>query len=400
MLSKRLVGILGSGLIGYDPFDRRCWSGISYYLFNELTKRHALHRAFGAEVNPLPKLLLRLGQIHPDREVWRRHYYMSRAYREALTAEVLGRLEPDDFEHDFFQIGAMYDVPRLVARRARCFSYNDGNLVQSLKSPYSPTNLSVKRVDEGLRFEREVNHGLDRIFVMSHYLRRSFIEDYGVPADRVSNVGAGVNLDTIPEPSSTKRYDTQQVLFIGVDFPRKGGPQLLEAFRQVRTTHPRATLHIVGPHSLFIPPGLDGGVQYHGFLSKSNPTSWDTLRHLFERCSLFVMPSLYEPFGIAPLEAMLYQMPAVVSRAWALEETVQPGVTGAHVEPGSVDDLVDRLTTLLAAPEDLKRMGEAARERVLRHHTWPQVVERMVSEIQSVQDNVAPSQLTAANVRS
>src|SRR5262249_36918175 len=107
MLMRTLVGILGSGQIGYDPFDRQGWSGISSYLFNELTNRQALCRAFGVEVSQPARTLLRLRRYHRDREVWRRHYYMSRPYRRALTEEVRRRLRPDDFEHDFLQIGAM-----------------------------------------------------------------------------------------------------------------------------------------------------------------------------------------------------------------------------------------------------------------------------------------------------
>ena len=57
------------------------------------------------------------------------------------------------------------------------------------------------------------------------------------------------------------------------------------------------------PRTLSIPLELAGGVRYHGFLSKSDPKDVEKLRELFRTCSLFVLPSLYEPFGIAPLEA-------------------------------------------------------------------------------------------------
>jgi starch synthase len=387
MLSKTLVGVLGSGLIGYDPFDRKCWSGISYYLFTQLRERAALHRAYGVEVPRPLKDLLMLRNFNPNMDLWRKNYYMSSSYREALTREVGRHLLPTDLDHDVLQLGAMFDVPRLLDGRARCFSYHDGNLAQMLKAPNSPRRLSAKKVGEGLEFERRVYQGIDRIFTMSEYLRRSFIEDYGLPAARVCNIGAGINLDTIPGPNPLKRYDTQEVLFIGVDFPRKGGPQLLEAFRAVRETHPGATLHVVGPRTLDIPPALAAGVRYHGYLSKTDPRDAAELQKLFDRCSLFVMPSLYEPFGIAPLEAMVYQIPALVSRGWALEETVTPGLTGEHVEPGSVDHLVEKMRTLLSDPEALRRMGEAGRAYVLRQHTWPNVVDRMINEISSVQEN-------------
>src|SRR5437773_8561431 len=78
-IPKTLVGILGSGLIGYEPFDRRAWSGISYFVFTQLTQHSALHRAFGVEVPKFRKYWLMLRNWNRSREVWRQQYYMSRA---------------------------------------------------------------------------------------------------------------------------------------------------------------------------------------------------------------------------------------------------------------------------------------------------------------------------------
>jgi glycosyltransferase involved in cell wall biosynthesis len=323
---------------------------------------------------------------HPNRKLWRQHYYMSQSYRDSLTRVIGKHLRPDDFEHDFFVMGAMCDVPRLVEGRSRCFSYHDGNLAQRLKSPYAPTGLSVKRIEEGLSFERRVYERTDRILVMSEYLRRSFVEDCGVPPSRVGVVGVGVNFDEIPPVFPDKRYDTKEILFIGVDFQRKGGMLLLKAFREVRAVHHNAKLHIVGPIELQLPPELSRGVVVHGFLNKSEPGDAARLSELFRVCSVFVMPSLYEPFGIAPLEAMIHQIPAVVSRAWALEETVTAGVTGEHVEPGSVDDLVQCLRNILANPDMLQRLGTAARASVLGKFTWPHVISRIIAEISTIQE--------------
>jgi glycosyltransferase involved in cell wall biosynthesis len=385
MLQRTLLGVLGSGQIGYSAFDRRSWSGISYHLFTNLREQMAFHRAIGVELPRLPLRLMMLRHVHPDRATWQKHFYMSPAYRDGLTEQVRRALLPEDRGHDVLQLGAMYNVPSLVGPETLCFSYHDGNLARSAASPHAPRSLSPRRVQAGLAYERKVYSGIDRVFAMSDYLRRSFINDFDVPAERVSNIGAGVNLDEIPEPTPDKRYDTQAVLFLGADFTRKGGPQLLEAFRRVRETHPRATLHIVGPKALTIPPEQSAGVEFHGYLQKSDPAQMAVLNRLFRECCLFVLPSLYEPFGIAPLEAMLYEVPAIVSGDWALQESVTPGVTGEHVRPGSVDDLVDRMRSLLGDPDALARMGRAGREHVLAHHTWPAVVRKMIEEISAVQ---------------
>jgi glycosyltransferase involved in cell wall biosynthesis len=109
------------------------------------------------------------------------------------------------------------------------------------------------------------------------------------------------------------------------------------------------------------------------------------LESLFRDCTLFVLPSLYEPFGIAPLEAMLYQLPCLVTDAWALRETVIPGFNGDLVAKGSVEGLAEKLLQLLSKPEALATMGRQGRERVLRDYTWSAVVDRMSAAIRTVQ---------------
>src|SRR4029077_11203316 len=124
-----------------------------------------------------------------NRSKWIKQFYMETLYRNALTKVIRRRLEPDDFAHDFLQIGAMYDVPSLIDGRSRCFSYHDGNLAEALRSPDSPRGLGARKIDHALAYERRVYHGIDKIFCMSEYLRQSFIRDFDVPEGRVVVIG-------------------------------------------------------------------------------------------------------------------------------------------------------------------------------------------------------------------
>ena len=278
---KKLVGIIGSGLIGEDPFDRQSWSGSSYFFFRECQRQGILHRAIGAELAPVKRAAIMALNFSTNRRRWQTAYYMDPRYRQALTKEVSKRLRPDDFAHNFLQIGAMYDVPRLAASRTRCFSYHDGNMAYSRRSPYAVKGLQPEAVKRGLAFERDVYHGLTMIFTMSHHLRESFINDFNVPPERVAAIGAGMNLEKLPDYVPGKEYNRKELLFIGVEFDRKGGWELLRAFKNVRAGVPASTLHIVGPRTLDIPPELAAGVHYHGFLRKTNPEDAERLTSSF-----------------------------------------------------------------------------------------------------------------------
>ena len=273
----------------------------------------------------------------------------------------------------------MYDVPSIARRRSRCFAYADSNFATSLKSPYFPSGISRRSIDRILAYEKEVYSGLDMIFTMSEYLRRSYIDDFGVDPQRVVHIGAGCNLEELPSLGAEKDYDNGVLLFIGADFDRKGGPQLLRAFSVVRQQVPQATLHIVGPPK---PSGNSAapGVVWHGFLRKEEPADAETLRELFRRASIFVMPSIYEPYGIAPMEAMTYGIPCVVSNAWALPEIVRKGVTGELVDCGRWEELAGVLVEMLRDPSRLKTCGAAGRECV-QGRTWAAVVDRMITAL-------------------
>jgi alpha-maltose-1-phosphate synthase len=378
----KIVGVIGSGQVGIAPFDRQSWSGCSYFFFTECQRQGLLHRAFGVEVPRLKRYLLMASDYSLNRRLWRTRYYMNPRYRDALTEETRRNLQQEDFGYSFLQIGAMFNVPSLVGNKTPCFSYHDGNMAQSLRSPYAVQGLSAQDIDRGLAYEKQVYLQLTRIFTMSEYLRQSFITDFDVPPGKVVSIGAGINLERIPEYFPDKKYDERNILFIGVDFARKGGWQLLEAFRQVRQKFSDATLHIVGPPQLNIPPKLQSGVIYHGFLRKQDPVDGPKLTQLFRDCSLFVMPSLFEPFGIAPLEAMVHQLPCVVTNRWALKEMVTPGETGELVECGSAEDIAVKIIQLFSHPQQLRQMGETGRELVLNEYRWEKVVARMKANIQ------------------
>ena len=380
MANNKIVGILGSKLIGTDPFSERAWSGSSKFFFEACQRAGILERAFGVEVPIASKLLRMLINYSPDRERWRQKFYLDLGYYRALTKKIEKQLVPEDFSHSLLQLGGIYDIPAIVQGRCKCYSYHDGNLAQFLRSPFFPKGIASKKIDQALEYEQQVYSGMDGIFTMSDYLRRSFIEDFGIESSKVRCIGAGINIDRIPDYIE-KSFDNKVILFIGIRFHRKGGNDLLKAFKIVRQELPDATLHIVGPPKLKISGELSEGVNYNGFLSKAIPEEKQRIEDLLRAASLFVMPSLYEPFGIAPLEAMVHQIPCILTNRWAFPEMVQPGINGELVECGNVEELGAKIISLLKDPDLLKRMGNLSRTLVLEKYIWDRVVGNLRREI-------------------
>jgi len=115
-----------------------------------------------------------------------------------------------------------------------------------------------------------------------------------------------------------------------------------------------------------------------------------TLVQILSHASVFLCPSVYEPFGITNLEAMACEVPVVASAVGGIPEVVVDGKTGWLVPIGVDGDglpsdpdafarnLAARVNQLLGDPDEAHRMGRAGRERVLERFAWPSIAARTV----------------------
>jgi glycosyltransferase involved in cell wall biosynthesis len=379
---KKIVGVVGSGMIGRDPFDPTCWSRLGYNLFTTAQRRGLLRRAFGVEVEHPLRGMLMLKNLHRNRTMWAGRFNLDPTYYRALTREISRRLRPDDFTTDnvILQIGGHYNSYRAASGRIAAYSYHDGNIAGMMRSPFFPkSNLPHAR--RAFEYEKSVYQDMSKIFVMADYWRRSFIDDFGVHPNRVVNIHVGVNVD-IP-PAIGKDYTRKHIVFVGIDFTRKGGDHLVDAFRLLQTRHPDATLHIVGPATIpaaLRQPGLRN-VEFHGMLSREVPEQRARFLNVMEKGTLFVLPSLYEPFGNAALEAMLYRMPVIATNNWSFPDFVTC-TTGTLLErPADKKEVAEKVDAFLSDPSRSEASGNAAREMVLGSYTWDRVVARLQHEI-------------------
>jgi glycosyltransferase involved in cell wall biosynthesis len=208
--------------------------------------------------------------------------------------------------------------------------------------------------------------------VASDWAARSLIDDYGVPSSKVHVVGLGRNHDPRPAPRDWTR---PRFLFVGQDWTRKGGPELLLAFRSLRDRVPEATLDVVGEH-----PRLDiDGVRGHGPLALNDRRRCDSVLALFESATCCVMPSRFEPFGIVHVEAAAAGVPSIGTTVGGAAHAIGPD-GGRLVPPEDVQALLGAMLELSNA-DTAMRMGAAALERSERF-TWQAVARRVLEALE------------------
>jgi glycosyltransferase involved in cell wall biosynthesis len=252
------------------------------------------------------------------------------------------------------------------------FLYTDDTVLARLYYPnfkefdiWSPSRIHL---------ERATLHNATVNFTMSTNIRKSIIEQYGCDSKKVVCVYAGSNTQISLNSIKPRNYHKRNILFVGVDWERKGGPELVEAFKLVTQVHPDAQLTIVG-----CSPKVD--------LPNCHVVGRVSLQQVFkyyEDASVFCLPTTFEPFGIVFIEAFMYKLPVVATDIAAIPDFVKNGENGYLVKPKNIPQIAQALNNLLANPNQCKIFGEEGHRLVTEIYSWDKVGYRMKEVIESV----------------
>jgi glycosyltransferase involved in cell wall biosynthesis len=211
----------------------------------------------------------------------------------------------------------------------------------SFRWTYTPNILLEKRVYEAAA----------RIITTSEFVRKSVIEDYNINSEKVKVIPFSVKLDTFisidrSNKSQKKRYN---ILFVGGDFKRKGGEDVLKVF--LTTFSELAELHLVTYASIEC---QHPHVHIHKNI-KAYSSEW---LNLYSQADVFVMPTYAEAFGMVFLEAMAAGLPVIASQLPQIYEIVSDGETGFLVPSGDLYALASKIRYLIENPTLGREMGE------------------------------------------
>jgi glycosyltransferase involved in cell wall biosynthesis len=313
----------------------------------------------------LADVLLHYGwEISSGRKRFKDCLVRTRSSFESVRRALRCRLTPQEYRFTF-QTGSRVDgsvsgIPHFV--------YTDHTHLANRQYPGNPPHWRFSK--EWIALEREIYHRAARVFTFSSNIGRSLMEDYGVEPAKIRCAYAGSNL-----PSRTGAAGRvpggKNILFVGMEWERKGGPLLVAAFRRVLQTHPDAKLVIVGCMPAVSVPNCE----IHGLLPIEEVATQ------FQRANIFCMPTRCEPFGVVFVEAMLAGLPVVATKLGALPDMVQNGVNGFLIESGDERGLASALSALLADPSKCAVFGNRGAALAEQRYTWENTVAIMRSEI-------------------
>ncbi|HNS19725.1 MAG TPA: glycosyltransferase family 4 protein [Sedimentisphaerales bacterium] len=197
--------------------------------------------------------------------------------------------------------------------------------------------------------EREGMQRADKVIAVSHYTRGMVISRYGIPGDKIDVVYNGVERagvwSTTPE---TIRREEKIVLFLGRITLQKGPEFFLHAAKKVLDVMDNVKFVMAGSGDLMYRSvelaaqlGIGNKVLFTGFLRG------DDVRRIFRMADLYVMPSVSEPFGIAPLEALDNDVPVIISKQSGVSEVLRHAL---KVDFWDVDEMANKIVAVLKYP--------------------------------------------------
>ena len=307
-----------------------------------------------------------------------------RAVADPLRALLARRT---DFDSAGGEAREARSLSRAALRAARADAVAKRRHDSRLHSPDVPAVPSTPSL--GYAFARAslytAAHKSDRIFTVSEQSKRDILKFFNVPPDKIVVTPNAIDDRFSVPPSEEHVVNTREryqlshsyLLYVGNIKPHKNLERLIEAFHLVRQQgRSELELIIIGDEISKLQSLRRAVHKYdiHRYVRFLGYVPDKTLAVLYRLASVFVFPSLYEGFGLPPLEAMASGTPVVTSNVSSLPEVV--GDAAVLVDPYSAEAIADGIIRVLRSThlrEDLRRRGL---ERV-KDYSWARSVKRV-----------------------
>jgi len=224
--------------------------------------------------------------------------------------------------------------------------------------------------------ERFGMEAADKIIAVSHYTKTMIVSRYGIAPGKIFVVYNALSQREAGEAYHTRRDgDDKVVLFMGRITFQKGPDYFIAAAARVLKEMPEVTFIMAGsgdmmPRMVERVAELKIGKRFRftGFLQGPQ------VEEAFAKADLYVMPSVSEPFGLAPLEAMMYDVPVMISRQSGVSEVLKHAL---KVDFWDVDELANKMIAVLKYPPLAGELVERAREE-LKNLRWERAAQQIL----------------------
>ena len=293
---------------------------------------------------------VRSGRTHEWTDVWKQRYTFSGKYGANLMEEVaryamVAAQVAKDLEGQFDVIHAHDWLTYFAGIAAKRVS-GKPLVVHMHATEFDRSGENINR--RVYAIEKAGMQAADRVIAVSELTRRIVIGKYGIPAEKVVTVHNAVRFGESEEAVPERAVKDKVVTFLGRITYQKGPDYFVEAAAKVLQRVPDVRFVMAGSGDLMnhvvrrvAQLGIADRFHFTGFLKGGE------VQRMFRLSDVYVMPSVSEPFGISPLEAMRSGVPVIISRQSGVAEVLDYAI---KVNYWDVDALADAIYGLLTYP--------------------------------------------------
>lgn len=245
---------------------------------------------------------------------------------------------------------------------------------------YHAHALEFDRSGEGINpdiynIERFGMEAADHVIAVSHYTKSQIVARYNIPEEKISVIHNAVSREEGERVyAAPKETGEKVVLFLGRITFQKGPDYFVEAAAKVIEAVPGVRFVMAGSGDMMpriiervAQLGIGSNFHFTGFLKGPE------VERIYAMSDLYVMPSVSEPFGISPLEAMLYDVPVIISRQSGVSEILRHAL---KVNFWDIDELACKMIAALKYPSLMEELKKGCRQELDSIH-WRSAAEKV-----------------------
>lgn len=311
----------------YDARDVTSWSGTGYHIVEAL-------KMF-ADVIYVDKLEKQVPFLHKVKHGLYKYLIKSKKYdyeREHVYSKNFARQIEKRLPAEYDMIFCAGSIPVAYVNSPKpIIIWTDASFASMINFYSKFTNLTKDIVEKGNKLEQQAFDNCSMAIFSSHWAVEGVKKYYKVDSNKLQILPFGANIrcdrteEDITHFNDVKSRNTCKLLFLGIDWVRKGGEAAVEIARRMNEQGIKTELHMAGIKEPMMLPDF---VINHGYLSKHDEADTKKLNQLFEQSHFLILPSIAECTAIVFNEACSYGLPVLTSNVGGSPSIVKADING------------------------------------------------------------------------
>lgn len=313
----------------YDASDIHNWSGLGYYIAKSF-ENQCVDIDYIGSLHIQTENILKLKRwgykqfVGKDFDILRKPRVIKK-----FTKQIIDRLKPDT---DIIFSPGSGPIAFLETNKPKIF-YTDATFAGMVGFYNSFSNLSSETIKHGNQLEQQALDTCSLAIYSSEWAAKTAIDLYNADRAKIKIVPFGANIECnrtyqdIDNIIQSRSVNECNLLFMGVDWERKGGNIALNIAKELNDAGLKTTLFIVGLNEVPIDFLPDFAINL-GFISKSNAEGVQQINELFTKSHFLLVPSVAEAYGLVFCEANSFGLPAISHKVGGITTIIRDDVNG------------------------------------------------------------------------